>query len=408
MHLRVYFILIFISSLSFLNSTTLTLDIRSSVSSIVLEPDSVVVYNKTEDISYTFTKTNELNLDIITSIDDELESNYNPFTLNIYSYNGQLIKTNFLGKQYVELSGVFKELNSGLYLIERQYLNGEIVRNVVFLDAYLNQFKSNTVSLNYLLEKEYDISIYKHGYGTITLDNIKVNMDEKIPLLLTPEFDKFYNRIVLSINGIWKEGKVNSEVTENGNQKYSTNDVKSELKDEIDFKNTELRELNDACYDKVMEGINKNLKCSEDFPIKEDSIYFCGLECSKPSNSYSELYANTVYAIFNESKDTIQFLNFHYRIGSFEESGYPSKKQEYKSVDIALSNLPFVEDSDKYTITLVNSQIRNHISFFYWNEFYDGIDFHPPFNRGKSTTNYNGDLDIKSDAKIELIIYKSK
>lgn len=408
MQLRVYLILIFISSLSFLNSTTLTLDIRSSVSNIVLVPDSVVVYNKTEDISYTFTKTNELNLDIITSIEDELESNHNPFTLNVYSYNGQLIKTNFLGKQDVELPGVFKELNSGLYLIERQYLNGEIVRNVVFLDAYLNQFKSNTVSLNYLLEKEYDISIYKHGYGTITLDNIKVDKDEKIPLLLTPEFDKFYNRIVLSVNGIWKEGKVSSEVTENGNQKYSTYDVKSELKDEIDFKNTELRELNDACYDKVMEGINQNLKCSEDFPIKEDSIYFCGLECSKPSNSYSELYANTVYAIFKESKDTIQYLNFHYRIGSFEESGYPSKKQKYKSVDIALSNLPFVEDSDKYTITLVNSQIRNHISFFYWNEYYDGIDFHPPFNRGKSTTNYNGDLDIKSDAKLEIIIYKSK
>jgi hypothetical protein len=397
-------IILFMTFLSYSYSNNINFDIKSSNSNNLLVPDSLVVHDRDKGTQYTFYNTSSFDLDAITSVKVDYLSSPILDRLLIYNYNGQMVHstTNIPNKNSLN------SLGAGLYMVETLYKNGKSHRNLIIIDGSNEISSSNNYRLNFFLSSFFDIYIYKKGYETLTLTNYSLEPNETIPLYMTPEFDKFYNRITLSINGVWKEGKVDSEVTENGNKKYSTHDTKVELKDEIEFKNTELRELNNACFDKVMEGINQSLYCSEDFPIKEDSIYFCGLECSKSSNSYSELYAKTMFVIFKESMDTVQFLNFHYRIGSYEESGYPSKKQTYKSVDIALSNLPVVEDSDKYTITLVNSQIKNHISFFYWNEFYDGIDFHPPFNRGKSTTNYKGELDIKSEAKIEIIIYKTK
>lgn len=410
MHLKFLVLFTFLSFTTSLLSSTITFDIRSSASNITLIPDSIVVYNKSENFYFKFTKTSIVDFNIITSVNDiPLTSDQTKY-IRIYTYNGQLIATNsnVKGTYNSVISEMFSNLENGIYFIETVSSNDIINKDIVYFDANLNHLKTSKTTLNFLLEPVYDITIYKHGYKSFKLDNIKVESNENIPVLLLTEYNKYYKYVTVNVNGIWKEGKVNSEVTIDGNVKYSNYENKKELNEKMVFNNSELRILDDVCYDKVMDGINQKLECVVDFPISNDSLYLCDLECVNQNNSYSELHANSIYLIFKDSYDSLDFFNFHFRKGSYEYGGSYSKKQQYMSVDIALSNIPIEEDSEKYTITLNNSQIKKYISFFYWDEYYDGIDLHPPFNRGKLKSNYNGELDIKSDAKIEITIYKSE
>lgn len=404
MFTRILLVFIFITFSYQLNSTQLTIALRSSVSNQILSPDSINVFNKSENISATFLNTNIINLGTVTSIESELQTESPIVSCSIFSYNGQLIhKSNI--KSFTE---IISNLKKGIYLLETIHYNSKVERKMFYLDGNNEMSSTRSISLNYLSPPLFDITIYKHGYETLIINDVSISGDETIPLILVPEFDKYYNKVTLNVKGIWKEGKVSSETTINGKQNYSTYENNVELKEDMIFSNTEIRKLDDGCYEKVMEGVNQMLECQIDFPIKEDSLYFCGLYCEKPSGSYWQLSANTLQANFNLDMDTLVSLNLNYRVGSYEDGGYPAKLQKYKNLSMVFSNIAVSEDSDKYTVTLDNTSIKEKMKYLSWGEYYDSIGFHPPHDRVKSNSSYDGIIDIKSDATIEIVIYKSK
>lgn len=392
-----------------LYSTQFTLDIRSSKSQMTLIPDSVIVIDKSDNRQYSFYKTNIINLEAITNveIDNRL---YNELKeINIYNYDGRLIRTlNIDQSNNTKISQILGSINRGIYFIEFiSNKNTLLDRKSLYVVGSGSKTISNDFNLNYLIEQKYDILIYKYGYENIQLNDVSPNEVEPISILMDPQYDKFYTNAYVKINGIYKNGKTDTETSYSGNVKYSTYDSKLELADSLIIDNTELRLLDNNCLEKVMEQNYRTFACEEVFPLAVDSAYFCGLVCNN-GNVLSDFRSSSVHCIFNSTMDTLINLTIFYRNGKYEFGGNPSEKRIYRDIFIYFKNIPITEYKNKFTANLDKSEIEKYLQIFNWESIYYGVDLHPPFDYSKSKSNLTGETELMDNAKVKIEIFKSK
>ena len=385
-----------------------TFDIKSSKSEMQLTPDSLVIFNKSNNASFTFINSNIVELDAITSVNSELSKLNSIQKINIYSYDGRLLKTfESINKSNKHIFEDINSLENGIYFVE--FISNQveaIKRNIILVDGNNNGYSSN-YNLNFLINQVYNVKIYKHGYKSVELIDVSFDQGESLEILLDPEYDKYFNQTKIKINGIIKYGKTSSENDNGGTLKYSTYDSFQEYNDSIIIVNTELRVLDNDCLKKVMEKNYKPSLCNVDFPIAPDSAYFCGLKCN--TGSYlSSFSGSSMYVIFNEAKDTLVNLTLSYKYGTHENGGYPTFQQKYNELFLYIRDIPIKEEGDKFIVKLDKSLIEKHLNSFRWDIFYYAVSMSPPFYYNKSNTSLNGEMVINSDAQIIIEIYKGK
>lgn len=400
--------LLFIFSLS-LYSTQFTLELRSSKSQMSLIPDSVIVIDKSDNTHYSFYKTNIINLEAKTSIKINHSTSNSIKEINIYNYDGRLIRTlNIDQSNSTKISQIIGSINRGIYFIE--FISNEntvLERKSLYVDGRGGKSINNDLNLNYLIEKKYDFQIYKYGYENILLNDVSSDGSEPIQILMDPEYDKFYTNAYVKINGIYKNGKTDTETSYSGNVKYSTYDSRLELADSLIIDNTELRLLDNSCLVKVMEQNYRTFACEEDFPLAADSAYFCGLVCNS-GNVFSDFRSSSVYCIFNKAKDTIINLTIYYRNGTYEFGGGSSRKQTYRDIFMYFKNIPVTEYDNKFTAILDKYEIAKYLQIFNLYTLYFGVDLNPPFDYSKSKSNLTGETELMDNAKVKIEIFKSK
>ena len=385
-----------------------TFDIRSSQSEMQLTPDSLVIFNKSNNTSFTFVSTNKVELDAITSVKNNFSMLNSIQKINIYSYDGRLHKTfENINKSNESIFNEINSLENGIYFVE--YVSNQVEsnrRDIILIDGYNHNFNYN-YTLNFLINPIFNVKIYKHGYKNKELYDVSFADGETLEVLLDPEYDKYFNQTKIRINGIVKYGKTSGETDYGGKLSYSTYDSFNEYRDSIIIENTELRILDNDCLKKVMEKNYRPSLCNVDFPIAPDSAYFCGLKCN--SGSYlSSFSSSSMYAIFNKAKDTLVNLTLNYKDGTYENGGYPSFQEKDNQLFLYIKELPIKEESDKFVAILNRSDIQKHLSAFRWDIYYYAVSMSPPFFYNKSNTSLNGEMVINSDAQIIIEIYKSK
>src|SRR5690606_8489529 len=102
-------------------------------------------------------------------------------------------------------------------------------------------------------------------------------------------------------------------------------------------------------FNEVTENTDFNTDCNESFPITQDSIYTCGLECKQNDNIVNLLHIN-IEARFSADKDSLLYAKIKYSDGKKEYAGNPSKYQTLQDLVIYLKPQPLTyHESDSNT-----------------------------------------------------------
>ena len=391
-------------------STTVKFDLRSSESDKTLNPDSIVVYNKLDGNSYTFVGTKNIDFNLATNIEfDKYDLDLYQY-IKIYTYNGILISKLENFNRNSNSKKIFEGLESGVYFIEVTFKNGNIAREAIYIDANNKQINQSNLSLTKIENTKYDITFYKNGYENYSLYDFDKSTQDVVFVLLTPAFNKFYDNIIIEISGIELNSKITQVITENNNEKHSTYESFSLLELEIDAPLKEYDEYDINLFNEVTENTDFNTDCNESFPITQDSIYTCGLECKQNDNIVNLLHIN-IEARFSEDKDSLLYAKIKYSDGKKEYAGNPSKYQTLQDLVIYLKPQPLTyHESDSntyYSVEILGQEVINSISSINWKKYSDQIGLSPPFTRVQMKTVYDNKPE-QLDGRIRIDFIKNK